>query len=132
MRIWVLALALVLWLPLPVQSQETPDTTKIVMTRAEFVQLQNDVRALLVSDSLNLEIMKAQEWEIHYLRSTIREDSLLISFKDRRIELLEDLNKLFENRMVMTTSTPKWYDNRGVWMTVGGTIVVISSKLFGR
>ena len=132
MKMTALILALVLCLPFSLPAQEVTDTTSVVLTQAEFIQLKNDIRTMLVTDSLNLEIIKTQALEISQLRSVIREDSLLISFKDRRILLLEELNTLFENRMLMVSSTPKWYDTRGVWMTVGGTIVIVSSWLFGR
>jgi len=129
MKLIVMIFMLVgLLIPSNINAQNTtslPDST-ITMSYEQYIQLKLDIQTLLSTDSLNNEIMLQQKEEINFLNLIRREDSLLMQYKEFRIELLEDEIGLYKDKLDDLGDT-SWKDSKGVWATLGASAIILAS-----
>ena len=100
------------------------------LTETEVDNLFNHIRTLEISDSLNT-------LQIHQLKTNLAlyeklklENELLIQDKDSLNILLKQENELLLNRI--DEISPKWYDNKWIWFTLGVVCTGSSIHLAGQ
>ena len=100
------------------------------LTETEVDNLFNHIRTLEISDSLNT-------LQIHQLKTNLAlyeklklENELLIQDKDSLNILLKQENELLLNRI--DEISPKWYDNKWIWFTLGVLCTGSSIHLAGQ
>jgi len=79
---------------------------------------------LVEQDSINNLIILSLETEVRLFETIIKQDSLVLAYKQEQIVLLESQIKLYDDRL---NQVDKWYDKRpfGVVIGVLGTIGII-------
>jgi len=79
---------------------------------------------LVEQDSINNLIILSLETEVRLFETIIKQDSLVLAYKQEQIVLLESQIQLYDDRL---NHVDKWYDKRpfGVVIGVLGTIGII-------
>lgn len=79
---------------------------------------------LVEQDSINNLIILSLETEVRLFETIIKQDSLVLAYKQEQIDLLESQIQLYNDRL---NQVDKWYDKRpfGVVIGVLGTIGLI-------
>ena len=126
MRLAMIMMALALFVCPSIGAQEVPPDSTITMSGEQYNQLRADIQALLESDSIHLEIIKQQDLQITQLNQIIVQDSMLVSFKDFRIGLLEDEIGLYKDKVDDLADT-SWKNSKGVWASIGAAGMVLAS-----
>ena len=115
-------LILVLFLTMLSFATSAQDT--IPVPQVELDGIIEAIDTLVEQDSINNLIIISLESEIKFLETIIKQDSLVIAYKQEQITLLESQIQLYDDRL---NKVDKWYDKRpfGVVLGVLGTIGLI-------
>ena len=100
------------------------------LTETEINNLFNHVRTLEVSDSLNTLQINQLKTNLELYEKLKLENELLIKDKDSLNILLKQENELLLNRI--DDISPKWYDNKWIWFTLGILCTGSSIHLAGQ
>tara|TARA_B100002019_G_C21087975_1_gene507130 strand:+ start:409 stop:771 length:363 start_codon:yes stop_codon:yes gene_type:complete len=100
------------------------------LTETEINNLFNHVRTLEVSDSLNTLQINQLKTNLELYEKLKLENELLIKDKDSLNILLKQENELLLNRI--DEISPKWYDNKWIWFTLGVLFTGSSVHLAGQ
>ena len=115
-------LILVLFLTMLSFATSAQDT--IPVPQVELDGIIEAIDTLVEQDSINNLIIISLESEIKLFETIIKQDSLVIAYKQEQIALLESQIELYDDRL---NQVDKWYDKRpfGVVIGVLGTIGII-------
>ena len=115
-------LILVLFLTMLSFATSAQDT--IPVPQVELDGIIEAIDTLVEQDSINNLIIISLESEIKVFETIIKQDSLVIAYKQEQITLLESQIQLYDDRL---NKVDKWYDKRpfGVVLGVLGTIGLI-------
>tara|TARA_R110002012_G_scaffold318678_1_gene537509 strand:- start:25 stop:405 length:381 start_codon:yes stop_codon:yes gene_type:complete len=115
-------LILVLFLTMLSFATSAQDT--IPVPQVELDGIIEAIDTLVEQDSINNLIIISLESEIKFFETIIKQDSLVIAYKQEQITLLESQIQLYDDRL---NKVDKWYDKRpfGVVLGVLGTIGLI-------
>ena len=96
----------------------------IPVPQVELDGIIEAIDTLVEQDSINNLIILSLETEVKLFETIIKQDSLVLAYKQEQITLLESQIELYDNRL---TQVDKWYDKRpfGVVIGVLGTIGII-------
>ena len=96
----------------------------IPVPQVELDGIIEAIDTLVEQDSINNLIIISLESEIKFFETIIKQDSLVIAYKQEQITLLESQIQLYDDRL---NKVDKWYDKRpfGVVLGVLGTIGLI-------
>lgn len=96
----------------------------IPVPQVELDGIIEAIDTLVEQDSINNLIILSLENEVKLFETIIKQDSLVLAYKQEQITLLESQIELYDNRL---TQVDKWYDKRpfGVVIGVLGTIGII-------
>jgi len=103
---------------------QVPDTC---FTQQEIYDISNTLDSLWIADSINNNLISAQQTLIDSKTQLNRLDSLHIQFQNKKIELLEDNIKLYVEREKYLK--PKWYDSKIIYFSSGILTAILTSKL---
>ena len=103
---------------------QVPDTC---FTQQEIHDISNTLDSLWIADSINNNLISAQQTLIDSKTQLNRLDSLHIQFQNKKIELLEDNIKLYVEREKYLK--PKWYDSKIIYFSSGILTAILTSKL---
>jgi hypothetical protein len=103
---------------------QVPDTC---FTQQEIHDISNTLDSLWIADSINNNLISAQQTLIDSKNQLNRLDSLHIQFQNKKIELLEDNIKLYVEREKYLK--PKWYDSKIIYFSSGILTAILTSKL---
>ena len=102
----------------------------LTLTETEADNLFNQIRTLEISDSLNAIHITELKSTIDLYKKLEMENKLLIQDKDSLHILIKQENKLLLNRI--DEISPKWYDNKWIWFTLGVVCTGSSIHLAGQ
>tara|TARA_R110002012_G_scaffold312871_1_gene523971 strand:- start:3306 stop:3686 length:381 start_codon:yes stop_codon:yes gene_type:complete len=114
----VLSLAIAM-LSMGVLAQDT-----IPIPQVELDGIIEAIDTLVEQDSINSLIILSLESEIKLFETILKQDSLVLAYKQEQIVLLENQIQLYDDRL---NQVDKWYDKRPFGVVVGvlGTIGLI-------
>ena len=116
---------LVILCMLPVfANAQMPDTC---FTQEQIHEISETLDSLWLADSVNNELIIAQQKLIDSKTQLNRLDSLHIQFQNKKIDLLQDNINLYVEREKYLK--PKWYDNKVIYFSGGILTAVLTSKL---
>jgi len=115
-------LVLVIFLTMLSFATSAQDT--IPVPQVELDGIIEAIDTLVEQDSINNLIIISLESEIKLFETIIKQDSLVLAYKQEQITLLESQIQLYDDRL---NQVDKWYDKRpfGVVIGVLGTIGII-------
>ena len=96
----------------------------IQVPQVELDGIIEAIDTLVEQDSINNLIILSLETEVRLFETIIKQDSLVLAYKQEQIVLLESQIQLYDDRL---NQVDKWYDKRpfGVVIGVLGTIGLI-------
>ena len=96
----------------------------IPVPQVELDGIIEAIDTLVEQDSINNLIILSLETEVKLFETIIKQDSLVLAYKQEQIALLESQIELYDDRL---NQVDKWYDKRpfGVVIGVLGTIGII-------
>ena len=96
----------------------------IPVPQVELDGIVEAIDTLVEQDSINNLIILSLETEVKLFETIIKQDSLVLAYKQEQIALLESQIELYDDRL---NQVDKWYDKRpfGVVIGVLGTIGII-------
>tara|TARA_R110002012_G_scaffold318693_1_gene537537 strand:+ start:281 stop:661 length:381 start_codon:yes stop_codon:yes gene_type:complete len=96
----------------------------IPVPQVELDGIIEAIDTLVEQDSINNLIILSLETEVKLFETIIKQDSLVLAYKQEQITLLESQIELYDDRL---NQVDKWYDKRpfGVVIGVLGTIGII-------
>ena len=96
----------------------------IQVPQVELDDIIEAIDTLVEQDSINNLIILSLETEVRLFETIIKQDSLVLAYKQEQIVLLESQIQLYDDRL---NQVDKWYDKRpfGVVIGVLGTIGLI-------
>ena len=96
----------------------------IQVPQVELDGIIEAIDTLVEQDSINNLIILSLETEVRLFETIIKQDSLVLAYKQEQIILLESQIQLYDDRL---NQVDKWYDKRpfGVVIGVLGTIGLI-------
>jgi len=96
----------------------------IPVPQVELDGIIEAIYTLVEQDSINNLIILSLETEVKLFETIIKQDSLVLAYKQEQITLLESQIELYDDRL---NQVDKWYDKRpfGVVIGVLGTIGII-------
>ena len=96
----------------------------IPVPQVELDGIIEAIDTLVEQDSINNLIILSLETEVKLFETIIKQDSLVLAYKQEQITLLESQIELYDDRL---NKVDKWYDKRpfGVVIGVLGTIGII-------
>ena len=96
----------------------------IQVPQVELDGIIEAIDTLVEQDSINNLIILSLETEVRLFETIIKQDSLVLAYKQEQIALLESQIQLYDDRL---NQVDKWYDKRpfGVVIGVLGTIGLI-------
>jgi len=96
----------------------------IPVPQVELDGIIEAIDTLVEQDSINNLIILSLENEVKLFETIIKQDSLVLAYKQEQITLLESQIELYDDRL---NQVDKWYDKRpfGVVIGVLGTIGII-------
>jgi hypothetical protein len=96
----------------------------IQVPQVELDDIIEAIDTLVEQDSINNLIILSLEAEVRLFETIIKQDSLVLAYKQEQIVLLESQIQLYDDRL---NQVDKWYDKRpfGVVIGVLGTIGLI-------
>ena len=96
----------------------------IPIPQVELDGIIEAIDTLVEQDSINSLIILSLESEIKLFETILKQDSLVLAYKQEQIVLLENQIQLYDDRL---NQVDKWYDKRpfGVVIGVLGTIGII-------
>ena len=103
---------------------QMPDTC---FTQEQIHDISETLDSLWLDDSVNNELIVAQQKLIDSKTQLNRLDSLHIQFQNKKIDLLQDNINLYIEREKYLK--PKWYDSKVIYFTGGILTAVLTSKL---
>jgi hypothetical protein len=103
---------------------QMPDTC---FTQEQIHEISETLDSLWLADSVNNELIVAQQKLIDSKTQLNRLDSLHIQFQNKKIDLLQDNINLYVEREKYLK--PKWYDSKVIYFTGGILTAVLTSKL---
>jgi hypothetical protein len=115
-------LILVLFITMVSFAGSAQDT--IPVPQVELDGIIEAIDTLVEQDSINNLIILSLETEVKLFETIIKQDSLVLAYKQEQITLLESQIELYDDRL---NQVDKWYDKRpfGVVIGVLGTIGII-------
>jgi len=101
-----------------------PAQDTIPVPQIELDGIIEAMDTLVEQDSINNLIILSLETEVRLFETIIKQDSLVLAYKQEQINLLESQIELYDDRL---NHVDKWYDKRpfGVVIGVLGTIGII-------
>lgn len=105
-------------------NSQMPDTC---FTQEQIHEISETLDSLWLADSVNNELIVAQQKLIDSKTQLNRLDSLHIQFQNKKIDLLQDNINLYVEREKYLK--PKWYDSKVIYFTGGILTAVLTSKL---
>tara|TARA_B100001123_G_C14602041_1_gene746305 strand:- start:53 stop:427 length:375 start_codon:yes stop_codon:yes gene_type:complete len=102
----------------------------LTLTETEVNNLFNQIRTLEIADSLNTIHVNELNSTITLYKKLDLEHKLLVQDKDSLHVLLKQENELLLNRI--DEISPKWYDNKWIWFTLGVVCTGSSIHLAGQ
>jgi len=105
-------------------SHAVPAQDTIPVPQTELDGIIEAMDTLVEQDSISNLIILSLETEVRLFETIIKQDSLVLAYKQEQIVLLESQIKLYDDRL---NHVDKWYDKRpfGVVIGVLGTIGII-------
>ena len=103
---------------------------QFTLTEEQVNDIFEQVRTLEIRDSLNTIHIQELKNSIVLYKELELETKLLIESKDSLNTLLEQENELLLDRM--DEISPKWYDNKWIWFTLGVLSTGSSVHLAGQ
>ena len=96
----------------------------IQVPQVELDGIIEAIDTLVEQDSINNLIILSLETEVRLFETIIKQDSLVLAYKQEQIVLLESQIQLYDDRL---NQVDKWYDKRPFGVVVGvlGTIGLI-------
>ena len=96
----------------------------IQVPQVELDGIIEAIDTLVEQDSINNLIILSLETEVRLFETIIKQDSLVLAYKQEQIILLESQIQLYDDRL---NQVDKWYDKRPFGVVVGvlGTIGLI-------
>jgi len=115
---------LILALFITMLSFAVPAQDTIPVPQIELDGIIEAMDMLVEQDSINNLIIFSLETEVRLFETIIKQDSLVLAYKQEQITILESQIKLYDDRL---NYVDKWYDKRpfGVVIGVLGTIGII-------
>ena len=115
---------LILALFITMLSFAVPAQDTIPVPQIELDGIIEAMDTLVEQDSINNLIILSLETEVRLFETIIKQDSLVLAYKQEQIVLLESQIQLYDDRL---NHVDKWYDKRpfGVVIGVLGTIGII-------
>ena len=108
------------------QAQSQQDTTTVTIPKVELNQFFQAVDSLQSETALLRELIANQRSQIFKLEYIVSQDSLVLSLKDMRIQLMSDEIK-YHTDYIKRIERNKWMDSKLLWFTVGAATIVVSS-----
>ena len=96
-------------------------------TKQEVLDISFTLDSLYIADSVNNELIKAQDILINQQTHLIRLDSLELKYKTKQIDLLNKNVDIYVDREKKLQ--PKWYDNKMIYFSGGIITAILTSKL---
>ena len=109
-------------------SQEPCEGT--CLSEEETINITNSLKSLECRDSTNTIIISNLNDQIKLYMEQHANDSLLISLNEQKSLLLNDRIKLYDE--LIKEVSPKWYENKWLWFTIGVLTTAGSVKLAGE
>ena len=106
------------------QEADTTETTTI--PTEELQQFFADVDSLQAENADYRELLTLRRMEIMKLEFVVSQDSLLFTYKDRRISLLEDEIKLHTD-YIARINKRSWRNSKVLWFATGAMTIYVSS-----
>ena len=96
----------------------------IQVPQVELDGIIEAIDTLVEQDSINNLIILSLETEVRLFETIIKQDSLVLAYKQEQIVLLESQIQLYDDRL---NQVDKWYDKRPFGVVIGilGTIGLI-------
>ena len=101
-----------------------------VLTETEVDNLFNHIRTLEITDSLSTIQINQLNNNLALYEKLKLQNELLLKDKDSLNVLLKEENELLLNRI--DDISPKWYDNKWIWFTLGIICTGSSIHLAGQ
>ena len=96
-------------------------------TQEQIINTLQKIQKLQIDDSLKTNLIKEYENEIKYHENLHKQDSLLISYQNQEIELLQRSVNL--HLKLYKSSKIRWYDSKVIWMIAGASMILTSSYI---
>lgn len=109
-----------------VQAQSTTNPDSVTVSRVEFRQFLASVDTLQAENRDLKNLLEIRKLEIRKLDFIVEQDSILISYKDRRIQLLEDEVKIHTD-YIARLERRSWRNSKALWFLSGVATVYVSS-----
>jgi len=98
---------------------------EFIYTSEEVLAIDNYIIELEQKDSINTKIIDNLENQIYMYTQRLSNDSTIINLKDLEIQTLNEQIRLHKD--LIKEVTPKWYNNKWIWFTLG--IVTTSGSI---
>lgn len=103
---------------------------EFIYTSEEVLAIDNYIIELEQKDSINIKIIDNLENQIYMYTQRTSNDSTIINLKDLEIQTLNEQIRLHKD--LIKEVTPKWYDNKWIWFTLGIVTTSGSIQLAGQ
>ena len=98
------------------------DSTTIA--NSELDRVFNAIDTLIYQDSIKAELIQDLNYQIKNYQFLVIQDSILVIYKDRQIDILNEQINLYDDRL---KKVDKWYRKPWVGFVIGAATVTLSS-----
>lgn len=106
------------------QSVTNPDS--VTISRVEFQRFMASVDTIQAENKDLKDLLEIRKMEIRKLDFIIEQDSILVAYKDRRIQLLEEEVKIHTD-YIARLNRRSWRNSKVLWFMSGIATVYVSS-----
>jgi hypothetical protein len=115
---------LVLLLMVSINCFSQTESDSVLIPRIELDEVFNAIDTLMEQDSIKNVLISDLKLQINNYKSLSRQDSLILLYNTRHIELLNTEIKLYDDRL---KKVDKWYNKPWVGFILGAATITTSS-----
>ena len=105
-------------------SNDTISLDSTTISNAELEKVFNAIDTLVYQDSVKTVLIRDMEYQIRNYEFLSSQDSLLLNYKNRQINILNEEIVLYDNRL---KKVDKWYNKPWVGFVAGCATITLSS-----